>query len=81
MTRPQSGTIEGTPYFVSRGKAVGYYRDYFSDAEKAVSDKLAAGEIFIGPPPHSKLDRVILVDGGTRYAIEYCHIPVATANQ
>lgn len=50
-----------------------YYRDYgYTDLTGAVDRKLAYGEIHIGPPtlkPDGS-ERFVLIDNGTRYAIE-----------
>lgn len=49
-----------------------YYRDYEGSsraAQLAVHRKLAEGQIFIGPPVLRDGERLVTIDGGTRYAI------------
>ena len=61
----------GTAHFVSKAKAVQYYRDYEgNNAKEAVERKLAAREIAIGPPALPANGRLLIIDNGTRYAIE-----------
>jgi hypothetical protein len=62
-------TSYGTSYFVSRGAAERYYRDYEDDAKRAVARKVAAGEIHIGKPPLKAGQRLTTTDGGKRYMI------------
>lgn len=63
----------GTSHFKSREAAMRYYRDYgYTDLAGVVDRKLADGEIHIGPPtlkPDGS-ERFVLIDNGTRYAIE-----------
>lgn len=62
----------GTSRFKSREAAMRYYRDYDYTEVDAVDQKLARGEIHIGPPtlkPDGS-ERFVLIDNGTRYAIE-----------
>ena len=61
----------GTSYFVSLAKAVQYYRDY-GESDATVQRKVANGEIHIGKPPLAAdgSERWVLIDNGTRYAIE-----------
>lgn len=60
----------GTAHFVSRKHAVKYYRDYhYEDTEKAVDQKLAEGEIHIGPPALKKGQSLELIDNGCRYCL------------
>ena len=64
-------TIVGTSYFVSIDRAAMYYRDYhFKDGFATVRRKLNDGEIHIGKPPLKEGERLIVIDNGTRYAIE-----------
>ena len=67
MTR----TITGTSHFVSHAAAVRYYSDYhYDDVEAAVVEKLATGEIHIGPPKRENSHQFIeIINNGTRYAI------------
>lgn len=63
----------GTAYFVSKASAILYYSDYeltAIDAIDTVNRKLAEGSIHIGKPPARPGDRVVIIDNGTRYAIE-----------
>ncbi len=61
----------GTSYFVSRKDAVRYYRAYEgSNAEAAVARKLKEGEIHIGAPHLKAGERLLRIDGGTRFAIQ-----------
>jgi hypothetical protein len=63
--------IVGTAYFTSRAAAVRYYQDYhYPDTAATVDRKIAEGEIHIGIPPHKLGARVVVIDDGTRYAIE-----------
>lgn len=66
-------TIWGTCHFVSKAKAAQYYREYCADLSTAramVAGKIAQGEIKIGKPNVMPGDRLIVVDSGTRYAVE-----------
>lgn len=61
----------GTSHFVSKLKAIRYYRDYEGDgAAAAVDRKLAAGEIHIGKPELKPGQKLNIIDNGTRYEIE-----------
>jgi hypothetical protein len=60
----------GTAHFVSKAKAVRYYREYEIDARAAVERKLSEGSIHIGPPTLKPGERLTTIDGGTRYAVE-----------
>jgi hypothetical protein len=61
----------GTNYFLSFAAAVRYYRDYHgNDACIVVPQKLRDGEIHIGRPILKPGQRLVLIDNGTRYAIE-----------
>lgn len=63
----------GTSYFVDEAAARKYYRPYTSypmNMYKFVEAKIAAGEIHIGKPPLKSGERLIVIDEGTRYAIE-----------
>jgi hypothetical protein len=61
----------GTSYFVSKAAAVRYYTPYgYDNPREAVERKLAEGEIHIGKPEIKDGQRLLVVDEGTRYAIE-----------
>lgn len=65
----------GTSHFVDRKSAALYYRDYADDrnmmkAYALVQRKLKAGEIHLGKPQVKAGEKLILIDGGKRYAIE-----------
>jgi hypothetical protein len=61
----------GTAYFVSTELAAQYYRDYDGlDGYETVRNKLDDGEIHIGKPPIKSGERIVIIDNGTRYAIE-----------
>lgn len=66
----------GTSHFVNFTKACDYYRDQGNDEltpaelERLVRDKIDAAEINLGKPDVPVGGRLILVDNGTRYAIE-----------
>jgi hypothetical protein len=65
-------TTMGTANFVTRYDAVRYYakqEDGLKAADAAVTAKLAAGEIFIGPPALKAGETLSTIDDGTRYAI------------
>lgn len=63
--------ITGTSHFVSKRHAIRYYQPYeYPIAAQAVEDKLARGEIQIGKPDLKPGQRLTIIDGGTRYAIE-----------
>lgn len=59
----------GTSYFVSHAAAVSYYAEQHEPAS-AVDRKIAAGEIHIGKPPLAEGQRLLIIDGGRRYAVE-----------
>ncbi len=69
-------TTVGTSHFVNFTKACDYYKGQGYDEltpaglEREVRRKLADGEIHLGKPEVGVGDRLVLVDGGTRYAIE-----------
>lgn len=69
-------TITGTSHFVNFTKACDYYRDQGNDEltpaelERLVRDKIAEGEIDLGKPDVPVGARLLLIDNGTRYAIE-----------
>lgn len=65
----------GTSHFVGFTKACDYYRDYVPDytpaeLESYVRAKIACGEIELGKPDVPVGARLLLIDNGTRYAIE-----------
>lgn len=63
--------IVGTAWFVNKAAAIRYYREYeFNNAESAVERKLAEGQIHIGQPPLKSGEALLLIDNGTRYAID-----------
>ena len=72
---PKSLTY-GTANFVNFTKACDYYREQGNDEippaelEKLVRGKIAEGEIALGKPDVPVGGRLLLVDAGTRYAIE-----------
>lgn len=70
--------IIGTCHFVSRAAAFKYYKPYFGpDTNWACLSKFASGEIKFGPPEYDKNKyRLLVVDDGTRYALE--EIPIVT---
>lgn len=69
-------TTIGTSYFVSFTKACDYYKGQGLDEltpaalEREVRTKIEDGEISIGQPDMKPGNRLLLIDGGTRYAIE-----------
>ena len=69
-------TRYGTSHFVSFTKACDYYKGQGFDEltpaalEREIRAKIADGEITIGKPDLEPGDRLLLVDDGTRYAIE-----------
>ena len=64
-------TTVGTSYFVTLDAAVQYYRDYhYPSTVAAVIRKLADGEIHLGRPNLKQGERLITLDGGTRYGIQ-----------
>jgi hypothetical protein len=69
-------TTTGTANFVSFTKACDYYRNQGNDEltpaalESLVRAKIGDGEIEIGKPDLKVGDRLLVIDGGTRYATE-----------
>ena len=61
--------IEGTNYFVSHFAAYKYYKDYGCDKEE-VRRKIRDREIIIGFPPVQPGENIVIIDDGTRYAIQ-----------
>ena len=59
----------GTSYFVSFELAVSYYKAY-GFSRQDVGSKRARGEIHIGEPRLRPGQRLVVIDEGTRYAIE-----------
>lgn len=68
--------ITGTANFVNFTKACDYYRNQGNDEltpaelEKLVRSKIAEGEIELGKPSVPVGGKLLLIDSGTRYAIE-----------
>ena len=60
----------GTACFVDENAAARYYSDMGFTLED-VRRKAAAGEISFGKPTLKPGERIILLDGGTRYGIEW----------
>lgn len=60
----------GTAHFRTMASAARYYRDYEPDGLAAAQRKLRAGEIHIGKPQLKPGQQLILIDNGSRYAIE-----------
>lgn len=69
-------TIYGTAHFVNFTKACDYYRNQGNDGltpaelETLVRDKIAEGDISLGKPDVPRGAKLLLIDGGARYAIE-----------
>lgn len=64
-------TRTGTSYFKTIRAAEDYYRPYgYANLAQAVHEKIKDGEIHIGQPNLKPGQRLVLIDGGTRYAIE-----------
>ena len=69
-------TRYGTANFVSFTKACDYYKGQGYDEltpaelEREIRAKIEDGEIAIGKPDLEPGDRLLLIDDGTRYAIE-----------
>ena len=64
-------TRYGTAHFVSKAAAITYDQPYhYEDVVEAVERKLADGEIHIGAPKLKPGERLLIIDEGTRYAIE-----------
>ena len=62
--------VIGTSHFVSRAAAVKYYAAYCDMPEALVSEKLAEGEIHIGPPATGEGEILVRIDHETRYGIK-----------
>lgn len=63
-------TTYGTANFVSKATAIRYYQPYFyENTAVAVEQKIAEGEIFIGPPKVKPGETLSIIDDGTRYAV------------
>lgn len=66
----------GTSYFVNFTKACDYYREQGhddlspADLERLVRAMIDDGEINLGKPDVPVGGRLVLIDNGTRYAIE-----------
>ena len=66
----------GTAHFVNLTKACDYYRGQGCDdltpaaLELYVKGMIEDGEIHLGKPEINPGQRLLLIDGGTRYAIE-----------
>lgn len=66
----------GTCHFVNFTKACDYYRDQGNDElspaelERLVRAKIDEEEIYLGKPDVPVGAKIILIDNGTRYAIE-----------
>jgi hypothetical protein len=64
-------TTWGTAYFVSRNAAERYYRRQFGGhAKQYVEDRYQDGTIKFGKPNLNPGERLVLLDGATRYGIE-----------
>jgi hypothetical protein len=59
----------GTSYFPSRKAAKQYYV-YEQATYPDIDRKIAEGLIHIGLPPCQRGQRIVLIDNGTRYAVE-----------
>lgn len=59
----------GTSHFVNRLAAIRYYLPYGYTAA-TLARKEEEGEIHFGPPPLKPGERLVVIDDGTRYAIE-----------
>jgi len=63
-------TTYGTSYFVSVDAAIRYYKDTEGrSAAHAVDRKIREGQIHIGKPTLKAGQTLLVIDGGTRYAI------------
>lgn len=60
--------VTGTCWFVSRKHAARYYE--FAGGMSAVVTKLRENEIKIGRPALREGERLVLLDGGTRWGVE-----------
>lgn len=74
----------GTHHFVTADAARRYYKGQ-GDADcfgpgwiKRIDEKIQAGEIAIGKPPLPPGAKLIIIDNGTRYAIEEPKVKIAT---
>ena len=69
-------TITGTSHFVNFTKACDYYKGQgydelsVSELERFVRAKIEDGEIDLGKPDVKVGERLLLIDDGTRYAVE-----------
>lgn len=59
----------GTHHFINEDAAVRYYKPYGFDRQD-VQRKAVEGEIAYGKPTVRPGERIVLIDGNTRYAIE-----------
>lgn len=70
-------TTTGTSHFVNLTKACDYYKSQglggltHAALEIEVRAKIEDGEISLGQPELKPGDRLLLIDGGARYAIEW----------
>lgn len=67
--------IIGTPNFVNFTKACDYYREQSNEEtpaalERLIRRKIDEGDIELGKPDVPVGARLLLIDNGTRYAIE-----------
>lgn len=69
-------TIIGTSHFVNFKKACDYYKGQGMDdltpaeLERAIWLKFETGEIHLGKPEVAAGERLLIIDAGTRYALE-----------
>ena len=64
-------TTYGTSHFLSRTAAMRYYSAYgYDNLGAAVDRKIAEGEISIGKPLVKAGERLKLIDGFTRWAVD-----------
>lgn len=69
-------TITGTSHFVNFTKACDYYKGQGYDEltpaelERVVRAKIEDGEIYLGKPDVAPGERLLIIDDGTRYALE-----------
>lgn len=65
-------TTIGTSHFVSYDKALEYYQylAVFDDVRDLVDHKLDDGEIHIGKPLVKSGETLVIIDDGTRYAVQ-----------
>jgi hypothetical protein len=68
-------TRYGTSHFVSLTHAAHYYQSQgygdWSESYSAAAEKLRDGEIAVGKPTLQRGERLLVIDNGTRYAIEH----------